>query len=125
CRGPVAHVPGNHDYLSSLTPEAVAEFGAWWREEGMARGVDPVAEYQARVFGGDYRRPGSGRAPWLDEVGPAYYSFDWGGVHVVVYDCEGLLRYGDDYPQDRWLARDLALAAGTPVIVFLHFAEPA
>jgi outer membrane protein assembly factor BamB len=80
--------------------------------------------FQREVFGGDWRRPGSGRAPWLDVMGPLYYSFDWGGVHFVAYDGEGLRRYGADYPQDRWLAADLAaVAPGTPVVVCTHFPE--
>lgn len=126
CGVPVAHVPGNHDYLSCLAPAAIEEFGRWWEREGRHQpGADPVRDFQVRAFGGDYRRSTSGRVPWLDRVGPPYYSFDWGLTHFVVYDSEGLLRYGDDYPQDRWLAADLArVAPTTPVIVLLHFPEP-
>jgi outer membrane protein assembly factor BamB/3',5'-cyclic AMP phosphodiesterase CpdA len=124
---PTAHVPGNHDYLSELDTPLIERFTQWWAAEGRhAPSADPVAAFQAMAFRGDWHDSGSGRAPWLEHVGPAWYSFDWGPAHFVVYDSEGLLRYGDEYPQDRWLAADLdALAPGTPVIALLHFSEPA
>lgn len=122
---PVASVPGNHDYLSCMTDDAITAFTAWWDREGRHEGVPLMTAFERRVFGGDWRRDGSGRAPWLDVLGPPYYSFDCGGCHVVVYDGEGLRRYGADYPQDEWLAADLALVApGTPVLVCTHFPEP-
>ena len=124
---PTAHVPGNHDYLSELDTPLIERFTQWWASEGRhAHAADPVAAFQEMAFRGDWRDSGSGRVPWLEHVGPPWYSFDWGPAHFVVYDSEGLLRYGDDYPQDRWLAADLdALAPGTPVIALLHFSEPA
>jgi outer membrane protein assembly factor BamB/predicted MPP superfamily phosphohydrolase len=132
CAGlPVVHVPGNHDYLSTLTLETVTAFGEWWQAEGRAiDGLDPAEAFRERFFGGDWRAPESGRTPWLDVLGPMYYSFDIGdgvdAVHVVVYDGEGRVRYGDAYPQDRWLAADLAaVPAGRPVVALLHFAEGA
>ncbi|MFL6238190.1 MAG: PQQ-binding-like beta-propeller repeat protein [Actinomycetes bacterium] len=122
---PVASVPGNHDHLSSLTRQAIEEFFADWSTRD-TEGLDVSAIFQKEVFGGDWRRPNSGRSPWLDALGPLYYSFDWGDVHFVVYDGEGLRRYGGDYPQDRWLAGDLAaVEAGTPVVVCTHFLEEA
>lgn len=121
---PVASVPGNHDQLSVLSAESIRAFFAGWSSHGAPEGTDVSATFQAEVFGGDWRRSDSGRTPWLDALGPLYYSFDWGGVHFVVYDGEGLRRYGDDYPQDRWLAADLGtIAADTPVVVLTHFPE--
>jgi outer membrane protein assembly factor BamB len=124
---PTAHVPGNHDYLSELDTPLIERFTQWWAAEGRhAHAADPVAAFQEMAFRGDWRDAGSGRVPWLDQLGPPWYSFDWGPTHFVVYDSEGLLRYGDRYPQDRWLSADLdALLPGTPVILLLHFSEPA
>jgi outer membrane protein assembly factor BamB/predicted MPP superfamily phosphohydrolase len=121
---PVASVPGNHDHLSCLTREAISEFFADWATREDKGGLSAGEAFQREVFGGDWRRAASGRAPWVDEIGPLYYSFDWGGVHFVAYDGEGLRRYGDDYPQDEWLAADLAaVPAGVPVVVCTHFPE--
>jgi outer membrane protein assembly factor BamB/predicted MPP superfamily phosphohydrolase len=121
---PVASVPGNHDQLSCLTPEAIEAFFRDWPGREDKGGRSASEAFQREVFGGDWRRPGSGRAPWLAVMGPLYYSFDWGGVHFVVYDGEGLRRYGDEYPQDRWLVADLATTApSTPVVVLTHFPE--
>jgi 3',5'-cyclic AMP phosphodiesterase CpdA len=122
---PVAHVPGNHDYLSSLDQDAVMRFLEWLRTDGRDRMGEPYAAFQEWMYGGDWQRPDSGRRPWVQGVGPAYYSFDWGPAHFVVYDSESRLRYGDRYPQDEWLAADLALVpSGKPVVALLHFAEP-
>ena len=122
---PVASVPGNHDHLSVLSREAITEFFSTWKQEDTPD-LGPGDAFQRAVFGGDWRRPKSGRAPWRDVIGPLYYSFDWGGVHFVAYDGEGLRRYGDDYPQDEWLANDLATVdASTPVVVLTHFPETA
>jgi outer membrane protein assembly factor BamB len=122
---PVASVPGNHDHLSCLTPTAIQEFFADWSNQE-SDDADVSAAFQREVFGGDWRRPGSGRSPWLDVLGPLYYAFDWGGVHFVVYDGEGLRRYGDDYPQDHWLDAHLAtVGRDTPVVVCTHFLEDA
>jgi outer membrane protein assembly factor BamB len=121
---PVASVPGNHDHLSVLSRASIDAFFSTWREEDTPD-LGPGDAFQRAVFGGDWRRPNSGRAPWLNVMGPLYYSFDWGGVHFVAYDGEGLRRYGNDYPQDEWLAADLGLVAdGTPVVVLTHFPEP-
>jgi outer membrane protein assembly factor BamB/predicted MPP superfamily phosphohydrolase len=122
---PVASVPGNHDHLSVLSREAITEFFATWKQEDTPD-LGPGDAFQRAVFGGDWRRPKSGRAPWRDVIGPLYYSFDWGGVHFVAYDGEGLRRYGEDYPQDEWLANDLAaIDSTTPVVVLTHFPESA
>jgi len=121
---PVASVPGNHDHLSVLTREAIDEFFAEWASRDDTEGLDAGAAFQREVFGGNWRRAKSGRVPWADVMGPLYYSFDWGGLHFVAYDGEGLRRYGDDYPQDEWLAHDLAtVARDTPVVVCTHFPE--
>jgi outer membrane protein assembly factor BamB len=120
----VASIPGNHDHLSCLTREAIDEFFGGWSARDDTEGLSAGEAFHREVFGGDWRRPGSGRVPWLDEIGPLYFSFDWGGVHFVAYDGEGLRRYGDDYPQDAWLAADLALVGpDTPVVVCTHFPE--
>jgi outer membrane protein assembly factor BamB len=119
---PVASIPGNHDHLSVLSNEAISEFFSTWKQEDTPE-LGPGDAFQRAVFGGDWRRPKSGRAPWRDTIGPLYYSFDWGGVHFVAYDGEGLRRYGDDYPQDQWLANDLAQLGGKPVVVLTHFPE--
>ncbi|HEY8216993.1 MAG TPA: PQQ-binding-like beta-propeller repeat protein [Acidimicrobiia bacterium] len=121
---PVASIPGNHDHLSCLTREAIDEFFGAWAMRDDTEGLSAGEEFQREVFGGDWRRAASGRAPWVEEIGPLYYSFDWGGVHFVAYDGEGLRRYGADYPQDAWLAADLSLVPeGTPVVVCTHFPE--
>jgi outer membrane protein assembly factor BamB/predicted MPP superfamily phosphohydrolase len=121
---PVASVPGNHDHLSVLVRDAVDAFFREWASRDNPEGLTAGDAFQREFFRGDWRRPNSGRAPWLDVMGPLYYSFEWGGVHIVMYDGEGLRRYGDDYPQDAWLAADLAtVAPGTPVFVGTHFPE--
>jgi outer membrane protein assembly factor BamB len=121
---PVASIPGNHDHLSCLTREAIDEFFGGWSGRDDTDGLSAGEAFQREVFGGDWRRPASGRLPWIEEIGPLYYSFDCGGVHFVAYDGEGLRRYGADYPQDAWLAADLAtVAGGTPVVVCTHFPE--
>lgn len=120
---PVASVPGNHDHLSVLNRTAIDAFFSTWRPEDTP-GLDAGAAFQRAVFGGDWRRPDSGRSPWRDVIGPLYFSFDWGGVHFVAYDGEGLRRYGQDYPQDEWLVNDLReVAPDTPVVVLTHFPE--
>lgn len=121
---PVGSVPGNHDHLSCLTREAIETFFAEWATREDRGGLDAGEAFQREVFGGDWRRAASGRVPWTDVIGPLYFSFEWGGVHFVAYDGEGLRRYGDDYPQDRWLAADLApVPTDTPVVVCTHFPE--
>jgi outer membrane protein assembly factor BamB/predicted MPP superfamily phosphohydrolase len=121
---PVASVPGNHDHLSVLVRGAIDEFFREWATRPNPEGLTAGDAFQRVFFRGDWRRPNSGRAPWLEVMGPLYYSFDWGAVHVVMYDGEGLRRYGDDYPQDAWLAADLAMVdADTPVFVCTHFPE--
>ncbi len=121
---PVASVPGNHDYLSVLSRAAIDEFFAAWAERDDTEGLNAGEAFQCEVFGGDWRRPKSGRAPWVEVIGPLYFSFDWGDVHFIAYDGEGLRRYGDDYPQDEWLANDLAtVTPETPVVVCTHFPE--
>jgi outer membrane protein assembly factor BamB/predicted MPP superfamily phosphohydrolase len=121
---PVASVPGNHDHLSVLVRDAIDTFFREFATRDNAEGLTASDAFQHEFFRGDWRRPNCGRAPWLDVMGPLYYSFDWGGVHVVMYDGEGRRRYGDDYPQDEWLAADLAtVAPDTPVFVGTHFPE--
>jgi len=121
---PVGSVPGNHDHLSCLTREAIEAFFADWATREDRGELSAGEAFQREVFGGDWRRAASGRVPWADVIGPLYYSFQWGGVHFVAYDGEGLRRYGDDYPQDRWLAADLAaVPAGMPVVLCTHFPE--
>ena len=42
-------------------------------------------------------------------LGPAYYSFDWGGRHFIVYATEdGFFSAADQQRKERWLWADLA-----------------
>ncbi|MHB0935078.1 MAG: metallophosphoesterase family protein [Armatimonadota bacterium] len=76
------------------------------------------------------------KAEFLAAIGAPpepYYSFDAGGVHCVVLDgnchedgtdfCRGDFSWDDAWiseAQLRWLADDLARAAGRPALVFCH-----
>lgn len=54
--------------------------------------------------------------------GPSYYSFDWGGCHVVMYmDFDRCLSPPDQVRKATWLAADLSRQpAGRQIIVVLH-----
>jgi outer membrane protein assembly factor BamB len=73
-------------------------------------------------------------ANFQNALGPLSYSFDWGGVHICVYDGEAHARAGDTLEEslaafpyhpsaaDRWLQADLAAqSVDTPIIVVNHF----
>ncbi|MAG35935.1 MAG: hypothetical protein CL878_06795 [Dehalococcoidia bacterium] len=55
-------------------------------------------------------------------LGPTYYSFDWGGRHVVVYATEErFFSPADQQRKERWLWADLAAQpAGQEIILVLH-----
>ena len=54
--------------------------------------------------------------------GPAYYSFDWGGRHFVLYaDVDRLFAPADQERKAAWLWADLALQpAGREIVVVVH-----
>ena len=54
--------------------------------------------------------------------GPAYYSFDWGGRHFVLYaDVDWLFAPADQERKAAWLWADLALQpAGREIVVVIH-----
>ena len=56
-------------------------------------------------------------------IGPAWYSWDYGGVHFIQFVTEThYLRSEAKARQDKWLAADLrTLPRGTPVIVATHY----
>ena len=58
--------------------------------------------------------------------GPSYYSFDWGGCHVVMYmDFDRCLSPPDQVRKATWLAADLSRQpAGRQIIVVLHGPPP-
>lgn len=69
----------------------------------------------------DYMVKKVGPKNYHNALGPSYYSFDWGGVHFLVWDWEGWYRWGEGYAQHEWVANDLAaLPEGMPVIVLTH-----
>jgi hypothetical protein len=94
---PVWNAPGNHEIF------------------GIERHLSLVAA----------SHPLYGRGMYRHYLGPDYYSFTFGGVHVVALntvDIADLFYYGHvDSTQLRWLERDLAqLAPTTPVVTFNH-----
>lgn len=58
--------------------------------------------------------------PKPDLRGRSYYSFDHRGAHFVALDVNQ--PYDSNSPQTRWLASDLAAAAGKPIVVLTHYA---
>ena len=56
------------------TRTAIAEFFADWATREDKGELSAGEAFQREVFGGDWRRAASGRAPWVDEIGPLYYS---------------------------------------------------
>ncbi len=94
---PVWVVPGNHEIF------------------GIERHKSGVSE----------DHPLYGKAMYERILGPAYYSFDYGGVHFVgldTADVDDRWYYGHvDETQLSWLEKDLArLSAETPVVTFNH-----
>lgn len=58
---------------------------------------------------------------YQNAIGPTYYSFDYGPVHFVVYDCVGETWREPDH-QEEWVAADLAtLPPGAPVVFLIHY----
>ena len=82
------------------------------------------------VFGGhdgneerhDENYPLSYTSRFERDVGPVYYSFDWGGYHFILYTNEPHFYSEDDALTKRqWLAADLALQpADRPTIFVVH-----
>lgn len=114
---PIAPVVGNHDTMTTLLDllrsgqRPAIDFGR----------IDQDAGY-ATTGGDSPLDPRSGRLPWLGTLGPAYYAFWWGDLHVIVYDGDGQGRQGARYPQENWLAAHLAyLPAATPILLLQHF----
>lgn len=61
------------------------------------------------------------RHRYEEALGPAYYAFDYGGVHFVAYDGVGH-EWRDPDHQEAWLQADLAaVGRDTPVVVLIHF----
>ncbi len=60
-------------------------------------------------------------------LGPAYYSFDWGGRHFIVYATEELFfSPADRQRKERWLWADLAAQpAGQEIVLVQHMPPPA
>jgi outer membrane protein assembly factor BamB/predicted phosphodiesterase len=57
---------------------------------------------------------------WASFMGPAYFSFDWGPIHVVCFDSTAEI-YRPDLPQSQWLANDLALVPpDKPIALMMH-----
>ncbi|MFN3219379.1 MAG: PQQ-binding-like beta-propeller repeat protein [Acidimicrobiales bacterium] len=68
--------------------------------------------------GGDHGRLNS--ATYEHHLGPRWYSFDHGALHIVAIDSSEW-RWGDDNDAQReWLAADLARHRGRPLIVLTH-----
>lgn len=64
--------------------------------------------------------------PYERFLGPRWFSFDHGGVHVVAIDWFTHRLGFDTDVQDAWLAADLALVPdGTPVVLLSHDQMPA
>lgn len=58
-------------------------------------------------------------------LGPAYYSFDWGGRHFVVYASEdGFFSPADQERKERWLWADLAAQPPGQEIVLVQHTPP-
>ncbi len=60
-------------------------------------------------------------------LGPAYYSFDWGGRHFIVYATEdGFFSPADQERKERWLWADLAAQPpGQEIVLVQHTPPPA
>jgi len=96
-------------YLAGIRPSEVPVFSLF-------AGHDGNEERHAGTPGETFTRN------WEACIGPAYYSLDWGGRHIVLYPTE-------DYffsPEDRerkanWLSADLdAQPPGREIILVLH-----
>ncbi|MFH1567362.1 MAG: PQQ-binding-like beta-propeller repeat protein [Gemmatimonadota bacterium] len=72
--------------------------------------------HQAAAPGGTFTRN------WEAEVGPTYYSFDWGGRHFVLCPMEeGFYSAADRARKRAWLEADLAhQPPGREIVVVLH-----
>ena len=59
---------------------------------------------------------------WETYIGPAYYSLDWGGKHIMLYPTEDHFFSPEDRERKaRWLSADLdAQPPGREIVVVLH-----
>ena len=92
---PVYPAPGNHDHMNGVHEFLLS------RHRYLVNTADPAA----------YER----------NLGPRWYSFDYGGVHFVVLDWHTWELGLDHEQQDAWLDADLAaLDASSPWILLVH-----
>lgn len=96
CRLPLWNVPGNHEHVAINVKEA------------------------------DKSHPLYGKGLYRQVFGPTYYSWDWGGLHLVALDGTSLPyreKLGDQ--QLAWLKADLAQQpADKPIVLFCHQSIP-
>ena len=62
---------------------------------------------------------------WETEIGPTYYSLDWGGRHIVLYPTEdGFFSPEDQQRKERWLFCDLAEQPAEKEIILVFHTPP-
>lgn len=66
-----------------------------------------------------FSTPQNGESGGVASKSPAYYSFDYGNVHVVSLESNHTPRY-DTSAMAQWLKKDLAANTGKWLIAFLH-----
>ncbi len=92
--------PGNHDY------------------DGVDQGSRTHAYYQA------FSMPTNGESGGVPSGTEAYYSYNWGNVHLISLDSYGsensLLLYDTTGPQVTWLKNDLAANNNMWTVVYFH-----
>ncbi|MFP4233601.1 MAG: PQQ-binding-like beta-propeller repeat protein [Nitriliruptoraceae bacterium] len=94
-----------------------AEFEAYRRA---SRGSLPVVDVPGNH---DHRVDDEGHldvSAYERHLGPRWYSFDVGPVHLVVLDWFSWTLRRDDDQQRAWLAADLTLAGGRPWVLLAH-----
>jgi outer membrane protein assembly factor BamB len=58
---------------------------------------------------------------YQNAIGPTYYSFEYGHIHFIVYDCVGKEWRDPDHQED-WVQADLAtIPPGSPVVMLIHY----
>ncbi|MBO4631881.1 MAG: metallophosphoesterase [Lentisphaeria bacterium] len=97
---PLFHAPGNHDHALTSNRKA----------------IDTLKN-----------TPDYDLGPYCRYFGPAYYSFDWGGVHFIVLDGTAPRHTRPGYQerisesQLKWLKADLAVQPKErPLVIFCH-----
>ncbi len=97
-RAPMWSVAGNHDFFSASSAE------------------------QSGVYFESFSLPAHGELGGVPSGTEAYYSFDWGPLHIVALDSQDTDR-GAASPMARWLEEDLAAATDARWrIALLHHA---